>query len=133
MTNPTPPNPPEVSAEMPKPDARMNMPASHVCRAWKVENNTTSIERYAQQQRERAEKAERALLEVGKEVVQAAFEMTVLEDERDDLQAENARLREELERIATGNNECLSRGDFEELAHQALHGSPAAGGKDEDE
>jgi hypothetical protein len=85
--------------------------------AWYLDDTgTTSIERYAQQQRERAEKAE----------------------------AENARLREALEGISNGEVE-YRNGQYEAATYwnelsaikayatQALHGSPAVGGKDEDE
>jgi hypothetical protein len=139
MTNPTPPNPPEVSAVMPKADIRRSgqgvIPPNAT---WFVEpdTGTTSIERYAQQQRERAEKAE----------------------------TENARLREALEKIANEVRWGIEyraiatmaiEGDSSiDLEHPpgmafdsqgepvtdygpehdpALHGSPAAGGKDEDE
>jgi hypothetical protein len=119
MTNPTPPNPPEVSAVMPKADIRRSgqgvIPPNAT---WFVEpdTGTTSIERYAQQQRERAEKAE----------------------------ADNARLREALEGISNGDVE-YRNGQYEAATYwnelsaikayatQALHGSPAVGGKDEDE
>jgi len=96
---------PPTPPEMPKPDGPKNVPSIVPCRAWRVdEDGTTSIERYAE-----------------------------------GLQAENAALRAALEEIANYDKEAERKGlcpygcDTPNIAHLALHSSPAAGGKDEDE
>lgn len=111
--DPTPPTPPE----MPKPDATG---VSGVYTCWIQRDGTTAIERYAEQQREEATKAI------------AAF--TAEAEQREQLQAENAALREACDDVAG-----MLYDDDLDVPHMiatlqlALHSSPAACGKDKDE
>lgn len=116
---PTPPQPPE----MPKPDATCVHQDGRLSCSWfrDFDTGTTSIERayselsrVAQQQRERAEKAEEELV----------YKQDHIDEEvaiNDHLQAENARLREALAHLRLWGD-----ADVSDYAHQALHRTPEA-------
>jgi len=136
--DPTPPTPPE----MPKPDKRdwvriSNIDGPTYQTTWYSDSVVSPIEWYALQQHARAEKAEQELVYKQDHIDEEVAINKMLQTENAALRAALERTEHDLRRYDPSCDECNGirpRPDkMRERITQALHSSPAAGGKDEDE